>query len=193
MKSLLEVVTFKANYCERTTPTNWAVLARIWLSCLIWEEAAVWWWWSQVKIVDICNTWRPLYWQVSSTCSCGADGQRVRSVREPLLLLAHLRVSVNVYKGGWVLCRTEGEDCHTGGDCCLGYIWFDIVSQIYAWGQRLIEQCSKNSLIITGGNKWSALKSTEVLDVASRQATLGGEMASPRFWFYIATVCNVQL
>ena len=48
-------------------------------------------------------------------------------------------------------------------------------------------------LIITGGNKWSALKSTEVLDLASRQATLGGEMASPRYWFYIATVCNVQL
>ena len=50
--------------------------------------------------------------------------------------------------------------------------------------------CAKvgNKLIITGGSKKGFLKTTEVVDIASRTSSTGGDMAIPRTYFELATI-----
>jgi len=50
--------------------------------------------------------------------------------------------------------------------------------------------CAKigQKIIIAGGYNGGELSSTEVLDLVSRRITLGGEMATPRSYFHIATL-----
>ena len=51
--------------------------------------------------------------------------------------------------------------------------------------------CAKlgQKVIIAGGwNSGGALRSTEVLNLDSREITAGGDLTSPRFWFHLATI-----
>merc|ERR1712210_96111 len=50
--------------------------------------------------------------------------------------------------------------------------------------------CAKigQKVIIAGGWNGEVLRSTEVLDLDSRQITAGEDMASPRHWFHLATI-----
>jgi len=52
--------------------------------------------------------------------------------------------------------------------------------------------CAKlgRKVIIAGGWGWNggALRSTEVLDLDSREITAGGDLATPRHWFHLATL-----
>ena len=50
--------------------------------------------------------------------------------------------------------------------------------------------CAKlgQKVIIAGGYNRGPLRSTEVLDLASRQITAGGDMTTPRTWFHFATI-----
>ena len=51
--------------------------------------------------------------------------------------------------------------------------------------------CAKlgQKVIIAGGwNSGGALRSTEVLNLDSREITAGGDMAEPRHWFHLATL-----
>ena len=51
--------------------------------------------------------------------------------------------------------------------------------------------CAKlgQKVIIAGGYyNEGPLRSTEVLDLDSREITAGGDMASPRYWFHLATI-----
>jgi hypothetical protein len=52
--------------------------------------------------------------------------------------------------------------------------------------------CAKigQKVIIAGGYNGGALSSTEVLDLVNRRITSGGEMATPRRYFHIATLVN---
>merc|ERR1712037_875209 len=47
------------------------------------------------------------------------------------------------------------------------------------------------TVIIAGGhNSGGALRSTEVLDLVNRRITSGGQMATPRYYFHIATIVS---
>jgi len=51
--------------------------------------------------------------------------------------------------------------------------------------------CAKigQKVIIAGGlYNWGVLRSTEVLDLDTREITSGGDMASPRIWIHLATI-----
>merc|ERR1719458_448044 len=50
--------------------------------------------------------------------------------------------------------------------------------------------CAKigQKVIIAGGNNGGSLSSTEVLDLVNRRITSGGDMATPRRYFHIATI-----
>ena len=63
--------------------------------------------------------------------------------------------------------------------------WPELKTSREAW-----PGCAKlgQKVIIAGGWNGGALRSTEVLDLDSRQITAGGDMASPRYWFHLATI-----
>ena len=50
--------------------------------------------------------------------------------------------------------------------------------------------CAKlgQKVIIAGGNNGETFRSTEVLDLDSREIIAGGDMAKPRRWFHLATI-----
>ena len=52
--------------------------------------------------------------------------------------------------------------------------------------------CAKvgQKVIITGGFNEKGLSSTEVLDLVNRQISSGGQMATPRKWFHVATITS---
>jgi len=50
--------------------------------------------------------------------------------------------------------------------------------------------CAKlgQKVIIAGGYNGETLRSTEVLDLDTREITAGGDMATPRYWFHLAAI-----
>ena len=73
---------------------------------------------------------------------------------------------------------------------------FDSTSQ--SWGRwpslkafRILwPGCAKigQKVIIAGGYGGGVLRSTEVLDLGTREITAGGDMATPRYWFHLGTI-----
>ena len=48
----------------------------------------------------------------------------------------------------------------------------------------------KTKVIIAGGHNGGEIGSTEVLDLVSRQITVAGDLAEPRFWFQLAVISS---
>ena len=88
-----------------------------------------------------------------------------------------------------------GKDIHEFDSAIAGPTSIDGWSEEGRWPRLKTSRadwpgCAKHGqkVIIAGGYNGEALRSTEVLDLDTREITARGDMATPRYYFHLATI-----